>query len=176
MTNSLLLSLTQPVVVFLQTAVYVAVTAGFTVILAPVCPSDQLTVPVQPVASNCVLSPAHKAGVLVLKTGAGGNATTRTMAVLLASLSQPSADTQVATYLVSTVGLVTSGLPLVLVVPSFQTTVPVQPEAVSVTDDPKHTSEALGAMTGGAGFLLTVKFTTLLILLSQPVGNKQVAE
>lgn len=93
--------------------------------------------------------------------------------VLLASLLQPSADRHVAVYLVSVVGLTILGLPLV---PSSQTTVPLQPVAVSVADAPKHISVTSAAMVGGFGFELTVNFTSLLILLSQPVGNKQVAE
>lgn len=93
--------------------------------------------------------------------------------VLLASLLQPSADRQVVVYLVSVVGLTTLGLPLVL---SFQTTVPLQPVTESVADVPKQMSVVLAEIVGGAGFELTSRFTLLLIMLSQPVGNKQVAE
>jgi hypothetical protein len=60
--------------------------------------------------------------------------------------------------------------------PPAHVTVPVQPEAVSVADAPKHIAGTLAETVGVAGFGLTVRLTTLLILLSQPVDNKQVAE
>jgi hypothetical protein len=64
------LSLTQ--VPIEQVAVYEVETNGFTVTTAPVCPSDHVTVPVQPVAVNSTVEPAQMVEVPELTIGGAG--------------------------------------------------------------------------------------------------------
>ena len=151
------------------------VAVGLTVIDGPVCPLLHATVPLQPEAVSWVLSPVHKLASVELMVGVPGKGSTFTVASLLNSLLHPWVDVQVALYAASTTGLTTSELAVVCVVPSLQITVPVHPEAVRVTDVFKQILELAGVIVGGAGFVLTVKFTALLTSLSQPVGSKQVA-
>ena len=91
-------SLTQPVEVMVQVAVYEVVVFGETVILAVVAPVFHVTVPAQPEAVIVVLAPTQIVGEVAESVGGAGFGLT-VMVEVLKSLIQPvELSLQVAVY------------------------------------------------------------------------------
>ena len=119
-------SLIQPVVLFLQVAVYEVVVFGETVILAVVALVFQVTVPEQPEAVIVELAPWQIVAVAGESVGGAGFGLTVIVEVLK-SLTQPvEVMVQVAVYEVVVFG---ETVILAVVAPVFHVTVPTQPEA-----------------------------------------------
>ena len=116
----------QPVVLFLQVAVYEVVVFGETVILAVVALVFQVTVPEQPEAVIVELAPWQIVAVAGESVGGAGFGLT-VMVEVLKSLTQPvEVMVQVAVYEVVVFG---ETVILAVVAPVFHVTVPPQPEA-----------------------------------------------
>ena len=129
MTVVALTSLTQPVVLSLQVAVYEVVVFGEMVMLAVVALVFHVTVPAQPVAFIVVLVPWHIVAAVGESVGGFGFGLTF-IVIALKSLTQPVVlSLQVAVYEVVVFG---ETVILAVVAAVFQVIVPEQPEAVIV--------------------------------------------
>lgn len=126
------------------------IVVGETVITAPICPSDHLTVPVQPAASICVLEPPQICVLLQFTTGGIGFPTLIVAAADGADSHEPTL--QIAVYIVVTVGCTLIDAD---VSPLDQSTVPLQPNALSVKVSPSHILDAEHEITGESGFPVT---------------------
>ena len=172
MTVVALTSLTQPVVLSLQVAVYEVVVFGEMVILAVVALVFHVTVPVQPVAFIVVLVPWQIVSAVGESVGGAGFGLTL-MVVVLKSLIQPvEVVVQVAVYEVVVFG---ETVILAVVAPVFQVTIPEQPEAVIVVFAPWQIVGEDAASVGGAGFGFTVMVVVLKSLTQFVVLSLQVA-
>ena len=126
------------------------VAVGLTVLVAPVVPSFQLTVPAQLDTVKVAEFPVQTVGLLTLGVGCG---VTVTVPVAVPVPEQFPVETlQVAVYEVVDDGLTVLVKP---VVPSFQLTVPAQLETVKTALLPEH---IVGLLTlgDGVGFGVTV--------------------
>ena len=172
MTVVALTSLTQPVVLSLQVAVYEVVVFGETVMLAVVAPVFHVTVPEQPVAFIVVLVPWQIVAAVGESVGGFGFGLTF-IVIALKSLIQPvEIVVQVAVYEVVIFG---ETVMLAVVAPVFQVIVPEQPEAVKTLLAPWQIVVVVAESVGGVGFGFTVMFVVLKSLIQFVVLSLQVA-
>ena len=172
MTVVALTSLTQPVVLSLQVAVYEVVVFGETVMLAVVAPVFHVTVPEQPVAFIVVLVPWQIVAAVGESVGGFGFGLTF-IVIALKSLIQPvEIVVQVAVYEVVVFG---ETVMLAVVAPVFQVIVPEQPEAVKTLLAPWQIVVVVAESVGGVGFGFTVMFVVLKSLIQFVVLSLQVA-
>ena len=131
------------------------VEAGITLLLIPVVPSLQVTVPLHPVAVKVVLAPLQIVAVPVI---VGALAVLTLIAILEAVLTQL-LFVQVALYVVFVLGETVFVVP----VPKLlsQVTVPLQLDAVKVADCPRLIVLAEAVSVGAVGIGFTVTVTTL---------------
>jgi hypothetical protein len=148
------------------------VVLGLTMIDAPVWLSDHFTVPVQFTAVNVVLSPAQISGFKqVITGGAGGVFTLIDNSFDLSDLQV--ADSQVAVYLISAVGVIVLGEP---VTPSDHVTVPLHPLEVKVIDVPAQTVNLSAVMVGLAKSVTVISFLFDTGLTQVPIVQVAVYE
>ena len=172
MTVVALTSLTQPVVLSLQVAVYEVVVFGEMVMLAVVALVFHVTVPAQPVAFIVVLVPWHIVAAVGESVGGFGFGLTF-IVIALKSLTQPVVlSLQVAVYEVVVFG---ETVMLAVVAPVFQVIVPEQPEAVKTLLAPWQIVVVVAESVGGVGFGFTVMFVVLKSLIQFVVLSLQVA-
>ena len=155
----------QPVVLFLQVAVYEVVVIGETVILAVVAPVFQVTVPEQPEAVIIVLAPWQIVAVVAESVGGIGFGLTVIVEVLKSLIQPVVLFLQVAVYEVVVFG---ETVILAVVALVFHVTVPEQPDDEIVVLAPWQIVAVAGESVGGAGFGLTVMVEVLKSLI-QPV-------
>ena len=131
------------------------VEAGITLLLIPVVPSLQVTVPLHPVAVKVVLAPLQIVAVPVI---VGALAVLTLIAILEAVLTQL-LFVQVALYVVFVLGETVLGEP----VPKLlsHVTVPMQLVAVKIVDCPRLMVLADAVSVGAFGIGLTVTVTAL---------------
>jgi hypothetical protein len=143
-------------------AVYVVVAVAVTLIEAPVCPLDHVTVPEQLVADNLTTSPEQTVGLSADIIGGVPPSPISTV-TSLDLLERQVADSQTAENVVlASIGTVIDAP----VEPLDHLTVPLQPDAVSVTLAPRQTLLA-DAATVGAAKLLTTTVRVLDLVDSQ---------
>jgi len=139
---------------------------------APVCPSDHLTVPVQFAAVKVVLSPAQiSVFKQVIAGGVGGVFTLIDNSFDLSDLQV--ADSQVAAYLISAVGVIVLGEP---VTPSDHITVPLHPFEVNTIDVPTQTVNLSAVIVGFAKSVTVISFLFDTGLTQVPIVQVAVYE
>ena len=120
----------------------------------PVCPSDHFTVPVQLAAVSVMLSPAQISVLIqVIAGGAGGVFTLIDNSLDLSDLQV--ADSQVAVYLISAVGVIVLGEP---VTPSDHVTIPLHPLEVNTIAIPAQIVNLSAVIVGLAKFVTVMSF------------------
>ena len=130
-----------------QVAVYLISALGVIVLGEPVTPSDHVTVPLQPLEVNTIDIPAQMANLSAVIVGFAKSVTV--MSFLLDTGLTQVPIVQVAVYEVETVGDTVILLPIA---PLDHVTIPLQPVAVSSTDEPAQIVDVPALTTGGAGF------------------------
>ena len=148
------------------------VVLGLTMIDAPVCPSDHFIVPAQFVAVSVVLSPAQ---ISVFKHAiTGGAEAVFTLIDNSFDLSDLQvADSQVAVYLISALGVIVLGEP---VTPSDHVTVPLHPFEVKVIDCPAQMVSLSAVMVGFAKSVTVMSFLFDTGLIQVPIVQVAVYE
>jgi hypothetical protein len=150
----------------LQVAVYVAFAVGESVVVKPVAkdvalPSlNQSKVPTQFVAVRFTVSPIQISLSLTPIEGTRGGATTVIVEVDFAETQEPTVHVTSYVEVIEGLGLNVVPVASEVELPSkYQFTVPPQPEAVKVVDEPAHIVVAVGVIAGAVGVGLT--FTTV---------------
>ena len=149
------------------------VTDGFTVTVVPVLiPSDHLTVPVHPVADNVMLSPAQ-ISILGHEITGAEPATFTLIANSFETSDLQVADSQVAVYFTSAVGVTVLGEPVTL---SDHFTIPLHPLAVIITELPAHISNLLAVIVGLAKSVTVIFLFNEVALTQLPIEQVAVYE